>query len=102
MVSTATSALLYPPLLFLHIPPLLYLQLPFYKDAYQTLFKERRVTTTVVDATMGIGAIAYTFAHPPILVIGAIGGWIYAYTQKLVTQSKACPEPAEGMAHAKT
>ena len=87
VVSTTTCALIYPPLVFLHIPPMLYLQLPFYKRAYKEL-KERRVTTTVVDATLAIGSIGYTFARPPILVMGTIGGWVYAYTQKLVTQSK--------------
>ena len=87
LVSTATCALLYPPLVFLHIPPMLYLQIPFYKQAYQEL-KEQGVTTTVVDATLGISSIGYTFTRPPILVMGAIGGWVYAYTQKLVAQSK--------------
>ena len=87
LISTATCALLYPPLIFLHIPGMLYLQIPFYKRAYQELL-ERGVTTTVVDAILGIGYIGYTFVYPPILLMGVINGWVYAYSQKLVVQSK--------------
>ena len=87
LVSTATCALLYPPLVFFHIPPMIYLEIPLYKQAYQEL-KERGVTTSVVDATLSISSIGYTFRSPPILVMGAIAGWVYAYTEKLVAQSK--------------
>lgn len=87
VVSTTTSILIYPPLVFLHIPVMIYFQIPFYKEAYQDL-KKRQVTTTVVDATLAIGSISYTFVYPSILIIGTLGWWVYTYANKLVTQSQ--------------
>ncbi len=86
--SIATCAVVSPPLVLLHIPPLLYLWMPFYKRAFRTLFKERRVTTGVVDATLGISSLSYATINPPILVIGAASGWLYALTNKVVTRTK--------------
>ena len=87
-VSTTVSALLYPPLVYLHLPFLLYLNLPFYKEAFDTLFKERKVTSRVVGSFVGIGSMSYTIFRPTILVIGAIGGVVFALTDNLIMQTK--------------
>lgn len=89
MVATTTAvAFFYPPLMLLFIPPFVAMSVPFYKEAYQDLFQKRRVTTTVVDATLGLGSLAYTPFNPPIMVIGAMGGWVYALTNKVISRAK--------------
>ena len=72
----------------LHIPPLVYVWTPFYKRAFRTLFYERRVTTGVVDATLGISSLLFTTVNPNILVIGALSGWLYALTNRVVTRTR--------------
>jgi len=89
LASTTISALVYPPLLFLHIPPMLYLAIPFYKQAYDDFFNEQKVTTTVVDATLSIGSLGCAIVHPPILVISVAGSWFFTLTAKVVSGSKA-------------
>lgn len=86
--STAICALVYPPLVYLHIPPMLYLALPFYKQGVEDLFYRRKVTTVVVDTVFGLGSLTYTVATPSVLVIGTAGGLIMALNNKVATQSK--------------
>ncbi|MEM7124933.1 MAG: heavy metal translocating P-type ATPase [Chloroflexota bacterium] len=87
VLATAAVVLLYPPLIFLFIPPMIFLQIPFFKEAYQDL-RERKISTTVVDATLAVSSLGYTIISPPIMVMGAMAGWVYSFTQKLVTSSK--------------
>jgi len=86
--STAICALVYPPLVYLHIPPMLYLGLPFYKQGVEDLFYRKKVTTVVVDTIFAIGSLAYTVATPSVLVIGTAGGLLMALNNKVATQSK--------------
>lgn len=87
--SVSVCAVVSPPLVLLHIPPLVYLWGPFYKRAFRTLFVEHRVTTGVVDAVLGISSLSYATINPPILVIGAASGWLYALTNKIVTRTRS-------------
>ncbi len=88
LASMSTCALLYPPLLLLHIPPRLYLSMPLYKEAFEDLVRKRRVTTAVADAMLGVGALAYAAFKPQILLLSAVGGWIFAYTNKVIARIK--------------
>ncbi|WP_179131209.1 heavy metal translocating P-type ATPase [Candidatus Entotheonella palauensis] len=87
--SIVTSALIYTPLVLLHIPFLLYLSFPFYKEGIQSLIVERRITTRLVDAILGIGALAYTPFHPPILIVGSAGSVGISYINKLIAKTKS-------------
>ena len=86
--STAICALVYSPLVYLHIPPMLYLGLPFYKQGFEDLFYKKKVTTVVVDTILAVGSLSYTVLTPSILVIGTAGGLLMAFNNKIVTQSK--------------
>ena len=86
--STTLSALIYPPLLYLHIPPMIYMSLPFYKQGFKDLFEKRRVTFTAVDSVWGIISIPYSFIKPHFLVYGAIAGWLFALINKMVVKTK--------------
>ncbi|ETX02913.1 MAG: hypothetical protein ETSY1_01910 [Candidatus Entotheonella factor] len=86
--SIATSAVIYAPLVLLHIPFLLYLSFPFYKEGIQSLLVERRITTRLVDAILGMGALAYTPFNPPILIVGSAGSVGVSYINKLIAKTK--------------
>ncbi|MEM7134381.1 MAG: heavy metal translocating P-type ATPase [Chloroflexota bacterium] len=87
LLTTAVAVALYPPSIFLFIPPIIFMEIPFFKEAYQDL-RERKITTTVVDATLSISSLGYTIISPPIMLMAAMAGWVHSYTQKLVTSSK--------------
>ena len=89
LASTTISALLYPPLILLHVPPMLYLAIPFYKQAYDDFFNKQKVTTTVVDAVFSIGSLSYAIVNPPILVVSVAGSWFFTLTAKVVSGTKA-------------
>ncbi|ETX03420.1 MAG: hypothetical protein ETSY1_00075 [Candidatus Entotheonella factor] len=87
--STVASAMIYAPLVLLHIPFLLYLAFPFYKEGIRSLVVERRITTMLVDVILGMGALAYAPFKPPILIVGTAGALAMSYINKLVTKTKS-------------
>lgn len=86
--SSATCALLYPPLLLAHIPPLLYVAFPMYRQGYMDLMRRRRITTAVVDTALSFSSFVYVPFHPSIIVISIVGTWFYALNNKLVVRTK--------------
>ncbi len=88
LASTATCSVFAPPLLLLHLPFLVYLGIPFYKEAWADLSKRHEVTTTVVDATLGMGTIVFTPFTPSVLVLGSLGAVIITFTRKITTRTK--------------
>ena len=52
------GALIYSPLSLLGLPGLFYVYIPWVEDAYQSLFKERRVRMSVVDVVLVTGTLA--------------------------------------------
>lgn len=87
LTSMTTCWIVYTPLIALHLPFMLYLAIPMYKQAYKEL-RTRGITTTVVDACLSVGTFGYVLGNLPVLVAGEIGGVVFAYTQKIVAESK--------------
>lgn len=87
-LSTVTTAILFPPLLLLHIPFFFLVTIPIYQEAYQDIFKRRRVTTTVVDAAVTLGALVYAPFNPPVLLIGSMFGLVFSWTNRIVARVK--------------
>ncbi|MEM7539606.1 MAG: heavy metal translocating P-type ATPase, partial [Chloroflexota bacterium] len=87
LVSTTLCAFFFPPLLWIHAPIVLYLQGPMYRDAYKE-FREKGITSTVVDGLVNMAAVGFIFMNLPLLVVASFGGWIHAYSKKLVAHSK--------------
>ncbi len=86
--STATCIVLYPPLILLHVPFFLYIGYPFYKKAFQDVFQRQKVTTDVVDSSIGLGSLSYAAINPYILFLGITAGLIRSYTFKIVAATK--------------
>ena len=82
------AMLLYPPLIFLSIPPLLYVSIPIFQEARRSLLEERKVNTAVLDTLINLGALGFVFSNPGFLVMGAISGWLFALTNKLVVSTE--------------
>ncbi len=87
-VTSALSAIVCPPLLFLHILPLVYITRPMYKEGYHDLVHKRKITVTVVDVVFSVGSLLFSPFQPTIIVISAAGSWVYALTNKIVLLSK--------------
>ncbi|MFZ4655711.1 MAG: heavy metal translocating P-type ATPase [Caldilineaceae bacterium] len=86
--TTTLSLLIYPPLIYLNVPFIAYNSIPFWKRAYEDLVLNKRVTTTVVDATLSLGALTFAPFHPQVLAVGALGTWLFALTRKLVIKAE--------------
>lgn len=86
--ATSLSLLVYPPLVYLNVPFIAHASIPFWKRAYKDLVHEKRVTTTVVDATLSLGALAYAPFHPQVLAVGALGTWLFALTRRMVVKAE--------------
>ncbi len=82
------AMLLYPPLIFLSIPALLYVSIPLFQEARRSLLEERKVNTAVLDTLINLGALGLVFSNPGFLVMGAISGWLFALTNKLVVSTE--------------
>ena len=78
-VGMATAGLLYSPLNLLTVPSLIYLYVPFYQDAYQSLFKDGEVRMSVLDSIFCAGTLitGYYFA-------GAVGAWFFCLSRKIL------------------
>lgn len=87
-ISTVTTAIVFPPLLLLHIPFFFLVTIPIYQEAYQDIFRRRRMTTTVVDAAVTFGALVYAPFNPSVLLIGSIFGLVFSWTNKIVARVK--------------
>ena len=87
LTSTMLCWMVYTPLIAIHLPFMLYLTIPMYKQAWKEL-RTQGITTTVVDACLSLGATGFCLTHLPVLVVGEIGGLIFAYTQMIVAASK--------------
>lgn len=87
LTSMSVCWVVYTPLIALHLPFMLYLAIPMYKQAISDL-RARKITGTVVDTCLSIGSFGYVVGNLPVLVAGEIAGVIFAYTQKLVAESK--------------
>lgn len=85
---SVAAALLYPPLLFLAIPPIFYLMWPVFREARRSLVEDQRVNTAVLDSLMVLGTSLLWFVHPGYLVVGALGIWFHAATNKVVTATE--------------
>ncbi len=85
--TTALCLVVYPPLVLVHVPLFAYMSIPFYQAAINDL-KNRRVTATVVDATLGVASYGYTLVNPSFLLITGLGTWVYMFTNKVVVQTK--------------
>lgn len=88
LTSVMVSALLFPPLLLLHIPFLLYLSGSYYVATFRQLVRDRKVTTDVVDSMLSLGSLLYTPFQPSALVIAVTSGWLTTFTQKVMMQTK--------------
>lgn len=86
--TTTASLLIFPPLIYLNVPFIAYNSIPFWKRAYEDLVHNKRVTTTVVDATLSLGALTFAPFHPQVLAVGALGTWLFALTRKLVIKAE--------------
>jgi heavy metal translocating P-type ATPase len=88
VASTTASLLIYPPLVYLNLPIIAYDSIPIYRKAYKDAFQERRVSTTVIDALLSLGALVFTPFQPQVLVAGSLGVWLFALTRKLVMKAE--------------
>ena len=86
--TSVLSAVVYPPLLFLHILPLVHITRPMYRQGFQDLVHKRKITATVVDVAFSLGSLILSPFRPTIIVISAAGSWVYALTNKIVLRSK--------------
>lgn len=86
--STLLCTLIYPPLTLLHIPILFVEGIPIYREALQDLFTKHRVTSTVTDAILILGFMGFSIYMPSILVMSAAGGWVYAFTNRLIIKTQ--------------
>ena len=87
-VTSMLSAVVCPPLLFLHILPLVYITRPMYRKGFQDLVEKRKITATVVDVALSLGSLLFSPFRPAIIVVSATGSWVYALTNKIVLRSK--------------
>jgi heavy metal translocating P-type ATPase len=87
-VTSGLSAVVCPPLLFLHILPLVYITRPMYRQGFQDLVQRRKITTTVVDVAVSLGSLVFAPFQPTVIVVSAAGSWVYALTNKIVLRSK--------------
>ena len=77
------GALVYAPFAVLSTLPLVYVARHIFQDAYQSLFKERRIKASVADSVMIIGCLVtgHYFA-------ACLGGWIYFIARKLIIKTE--------------
>lgn len=86
--STVLSALIYTPLLYLHLPFLIYVSWPMYKQGFNDLVEKRRVTFVVVDTIWSLLSVPYTIVYPHFLIIGAIAGWLFSIMNRMIVRTK--------------
>lgn len=81
-LSTA-GVLFYSPLKYISVLPLTYVARHIFQDAYQSLFKDRRIKASVADSIMLLGCVTtgYYFA-------ASLGGWLYFIARKLVIKTE--------------
>jgi len=80
---STVGVLLYAPLKYISVLPLSYVARHIFQDAYQSLFKERRIKASVADSIMLLGCVTtgYYFA-------ASLGGWLYFIARKLVIKTE--------------
>ncbi len=77
------GALVYTPLSLLSVPVSLYASWPFFKLAYQSLFKEHKLKVTVLDSIAVIGGLVTGYYF-----VTAFAGFIYYVAAKLLSQTR--------------
>ena len=80
VVGAMICRVVYPPILLLIAPPSFLLSIPFYQEALNDLFVSGAVTS--------LFAMLYAPFNPPVLAIGFMSGWVYAYTNKIIVKAK--------------
>jgi len=84
------TIVVFPAAHILAIPPLIYTLLPMFADAYQGL-QERKLKPSLVDSIAVSGALVIGISHhlnPFFFMAGAIGVWMYFFSEKLVLKTK--------------
>lgn len=78
------GALIYPPLSLLSLPGLVYVFLPWFKDGYNALVKERKLRMAVVDMILITGVLLSR-----LYVAGALLATMISLSKKLLRQAEA-------------
>jgi Cu2+-exporting ATPase len=83
LAGTIIGKLFYPPLIFLSIIPLAYTFYPYFRSGYQALFRERKITMSVVDVIVMPGMVLTGY-----VVAAALDNTLLLLSRKLVVWSE--------------
>ena len=77
--SATLAAIIYPPLNLITLPLLLYSCIPVFKNAFNSIFIEKRIRASVVDTIAIVGTYITGY-----YLIGSLGTLIYFWGSKLI------------------